>query len=51
LKTDSEQTPSADVNLHPVGVRHSQIAVTDVGLPQGDVPLALFAFNVGVEAG
>jgi len=26
-------------------------ALTDVGLPQGDVPLALFAFNVGVELG
>ena len=26
-------------------------ALTDVGLPQGDVPLALFAFNVGVEIG
>jgi hypothetical protein len=26
-------------------------ALSDVGLPPGDVPLALFAFNVGVEAG
>jgi hydrogenase/urease accessory protein HupE len=26
-------------------------ALTDVGLPQGDIPLALFAFNVGVECG
>jgi len=26
-------------------------ALRDVGLPQGDVPLALFAFNVGVELG
>jgi hypothetical protein len=26
-------------------------ALTDVGLPQGDVPLALFAFNAGVELG
>lgn len=26
-------------------------ALTAVGLPQGDVPLALFAFNVGVELG
>jgi len=26
-------------------------ALTDVGLPQSDVPLALFAFNVGVEVG
>ena len=26
-------------------------ALTDVGLPQGDIPLALFAFNVGVELG
>ena len=26
-------------------------ALLDVGLPQGDIPLALFAFNVGVELG
>ena len=26
-------------------------ALTDFGLPQGDIPLALFAFNVGVEVG
>ncbi len=26
-------------------------ALTELGLPQGDVPLALFAFNVGVELG
>lgn len=26
-------------------------ALSDLGLPQGDVPLALFSFNVGVEAG
>jgi hydrogenase/urease accessory protein HupE len=26
-------------------------ALSDVGLPQGDIPLALFAFNVGVECG
>jgi hypothetical protein len=26
-------------------------ALTDVGLPQGDVPLALFTSNVGVETG
>jgi hydrogenase/urease accessory protein HupE len=26
-------------------------ALTEIGLPQGDVPLALFAFNVGVEIG
>jgi hydrogenase/urease accessory protein HupE len=26
-------------------------ALTDIGLPQGDVPLALFSFNVGVELG
>ena len=26
-------------------------ALTDIGLPQGDIPLALFSFNVGVEAG
>jgi hypothetical protein len=26
-------------------------ALADIGLPRGDVPLALFAFNVGVEIG
>jgi hydrogenase/urease accessory protein HupE len=26
-------------------------ALTEIGLPQGDIPLALFAFNVGVEMG
>ena len=26
-------------------------ALSDIGLPRGDVPLALFAFNVGVELG
>jgi hydrogenase/urease accessory protein HupE len=26
-------------------------ALRDIGLPQGDIPLALFAFNVGVEIG
>jgi hydrogenase/urease accessory protein HupE len=26
-------------------------ALTDIGLPQGDIPLALFAFNLGVETG
>ena len=26
-------------------------ALIDIGLPQHDVPLALFAFNVGVEVG
>jgi hydrogenase/urease accessory protein HupE len=26
-------------------------ALADVGLPQGEIPLALFAFNVGVECG
>ena len=26
-------------------------ALTEIGLPQGDIPLALFAFNLGVEAG
>jgi hypothetical protein len=26
-------------------------ALTEVGLPRGDIPLALFAFNVGVELG
>jgi hydrogenase/urease accessory protein HupE len=26
-------------------------ALTEIGLPQGDIPLALFSFNVGVEAG
>jgi hydrogenase/urease accessory protein HupE len=26
-------------------------ALTQIGLPQGDIPLALFAFNIGVEVG
>jgi hydrogenase/urease accessory protein HupE len=26
-------------------------ALAEIGLPQGDIPLALFAFNVGVETG
>ena len=26
-------------------------ALTEIGLPQGDIPLALFVFNVGVEVG
>jgi hydrogenase/urease accessory protein HupE len=26
-------------------------ALADIGLPQGDIPLALFTFNVGVECG
>jgi hydrogenase/urease accessory protein HupE len=26
-------------------------ALTNIGLPQGDIPLALFSFNVGVEIG
>jgi hypothetical protein len=26
-------------------------ALAQVGLPQGDIPLALFAFNVGIEVG
>lgn len=26
-------------------------ALADIGLPQGDIPLALFAFNIGVEIG
>ena len=26
-------------------------ALSEIGLPQGDVPLALFSFNVGVELG
>jgi len=26
-------------------------ALIDIGLPQGDIPLALFSFNVGVEVG
>ena len=34
--------------LHGLGFAR---ALLDVGLPEGDVPLALFAFNVGVEAG
>ncbi|MGA9411813.1 MAG: HupE/UreJ family protein [Roseobacter sp.] len=34
--------------LHGLGFAR---ALLEVGLPEGDVPLALFAFNVGVEAG
>ncbi len=34
--------------LHGLGFAS---ALLEIGLPQGDVPLALFAFNVGVEAG
>lgn len=26
-------------------------ALTEIGLPQGDIPLALFSFNIGVEVG
>jgi len=26
-------------------------ALTEIGLPEGDLPLALFSFNVGVEIG
>jgi len=26
-------------------------ALSEIGLPRGDIPLALFAFNVGVEVG
>jgi HupE / UreJ protein len=34
--------------LHGLGFAS---ALLEIGLPQGDVPLALFAFNLGVEAG
>ena len=34
--------------LHGLGFAS---ALIDIGLPQGDVPLALFAFNIGVELG
>lgn len=34
--------------LHGLGFAR---ALVDIGLPEGDVPLALFAFNVGVEVG
>jgi hydrogenase/urease accessory protein HupE len=34
--------------LHGLGFAS---ALADIGLPRGDVPLALFAFNVGVELG
>jgi hydrogenase/urease accessory protein HupE len=34
--------------LHGLGFAS---ALIDLGLPQGDIPLALFAFNVGVEVG
>ena len=26
-------------------------ALSEIGLPRGDIPIALFAFNVGVEVG
>lgn len=26
-------------------------ALREIGLPEGDIPLALFAFNIGVELG
>jgi HupE / UreJ protein len=32
--------------LHGLGFAS---ALTEIGLPQGDIPLALFTFNVGVE--
>ena len=34
--------------LHGLGFAR---ALLDIGLPEGEVPLALFAFNLGVEAG
>jgi HupE / UreJ protein len=34
--------------LHGLGFAS---ALTEVGLPRDDLPLALFAFNVGVEVG
>jgi hypothetical protein len=34
--------------LHGLGFAS---ALSEIGLPQGDIPLALFAFNVGVELG
>ena len=34
--------------LHGLGFAR---ALLEVGLPEGEVPLALFAFNLGVEAG
>ncbi len=34
--------------LHGLGFAR---ALLDIGLPEGDVPLALLAFNIGVEAG
>ena len=34
--------------LHGLGFAR---ALIDIGLPQGEVPLALFAFNLGVEIG
>ena len=34
--------------LHGLGFAS---ALIDIGLPQGDVPLALLAFNIGVEVG
>jgi hypothetical protein len=34
--------------LHGLGFAN---ALIDIGLPQGDIPLALLAFNIGVEVG
>jgi hypothetical protein len=34
--------------LHGLGFAN---ALIDIGLPQGDIPLALIAFNIGVEVG
>jgi len=34
--------------LHGLGFAS---ALIDIGLPQGDVPIALLAFNIGVEVG
>jgi hypothetical protein len=51
-KTLSERYPWAVAFafglLHGLGFAR---ALLEVGLPQGDVPLALLAFNIGVEAG
>ena len=30
---------------------YADSALSDIGLPQGDIPLALLSFNVGVEIG
>ena len=37
--------------VRPVARARFRERTVDIGLPQGDIPLALFAFNMGVEVG